>query len=145
MGRNAAQHTSVVVVPSPFMEMAAATTEVAMRTFIGSPFANSIIFLVMGSNRPASSMIEKYRMANRSRMPVFAVVPRPFMTQSPRSVHCEMLPVAISMMSAKTSGIEQRATSGDSFLVMTTNMKTAIMSHPSMVITIIFPSLSLFQ
>ena len=69
-------------------------------------------------------------------MPVLAVVPRPFMTQSPRSVHLSMLPVATSMMNAKTIGIVTRATSGDSFLVMTTAMKTAIIAHPRMVTTI---------
>ena len=148
------QQISVVVVPSPFRETHAATMAVAMRTFMGSPLAKMIIFLVMGSNMPASSMIEKYRMANRSMMPVLDVVLMPLLTHPPSAAMALRVPPspssnplagttpAIRATIAKTSGTMTSAVSGDSFLVMMMYMNTAIMTHARMVRTT-FPPFSL--
>ena len=65
-------------------------------------------------------------MANKSMIPVLAVVVRPFNTKSP-IVPFFATPATIAII-ANNSGIITKEVNGESFLVMMTYMKTMIMA-----------------
>ena len=76
-GISAEQTTSVVVEPSPSTETAKASKAVPTNTFSGSPLITFTIKLTAGLNKPAVSIMPKYRMANSS---ISAVPATPLMS-----------------------------------------------------------------
>ena len=144
------QTINVVVVPSPFKETIAETAAVPISTLTGSPFAKVIKNFVMGSNRPAFSIMEKNKIANNSIIAVVEVLVSPFTVQSPiMLIWSQRLTsaTAISFASAtrsrytpadeptsvKASGTSTSAVKGCIFFVMTKTRNTIIMVHAKMV------------
>ncbi|MDT4850855.1 hypothetical protein FQZ97_850200 [compost metagenome] len=115
-----------MVEPSPSSEITRASTVVPTTIFSGSPFTARRMRPTMGSNRPASIMTPKYRMANISITPVGAIL------RIPSSIILSM-PAPNPPSRAKIMGTRMSATRGDRRLVMISVMNVITMPKPSRV------------
>jgi hypothetical protein len=124
MGKKAESTIIKVAVPSPSKWTIIVSIAVPIITFNGSPFTERIINETTGSNKPASSMVAKYKTANINRIPVGATC---FIPDNDISPNSEKLNPATR---PNKTGMSTRAVITDSRLVMIKMRKTAIVAKP---------------
>ena len=123
-GNIAAQVIMYVVVPSPSSATVNDNSAVPIAIFIGSPLTRFRILRINGSNRPASIIKPKKRMANNNNAAEGATIFRP------SNIIFPVVPPN-PPISANAIGTSVKATIGERRLVMISNVNTTTMANPS--------------
>ncbi|MNV54202.1 hypothetical protein D3C71_1463790 [compost metagenome] len=110
--------------PSPSRATSSDSNAVPTAIFIGSPLTRLRILRISGSNRPASIIKPKNKIANSRRAAEGATIFKP------SSIILPVVPPK-PPMTEKTIGTTVRATIGDNRLVIIRTVKTTTMAKPS--------------